>query len=133
MDEPFKNRIPVPYSPLDLLDVSTIGLQRQTFCRFISPVQVPRVGVSDADVLLREKLVFVSFLLIRGCCARVGFLVRLCLCLSHPPGVALSSILCCGGIFQLVFRSFSERIFPYVAVDLVCMWEVSSDIPIWPS
>lgn len=37
--------------------------------------------------------------------------------------VAFSSFACCEGIAQLVFRSPSEEILPYKAVDSVCPWE----------
>ena len=47
-------------------------------------------------------------------------------CVSASP-THLTVVLCCGGSVQLVFSSFSERIIPYVTVDLVCPWfEVSS-------
>lgn len=38
-------------------------------------------------------------------------------CLSYP------FILCCGGIIQLVFNSFSQGIVPYIAICLMCLWE----------
>lgn len=37
-----------------------------------------------------------------------------------------SIIVCCKGAVQLVFRSFSEGIISYVAMDLVCLREVGS-------
>lgn len=48
----------------------------------------------------------------------VGFLERLCLCLSYSSPCGLS-IHCCGETFQLVSSSFSDGSVPYVAVDLV--------------
>lgn len=47
----------------------------------------------------------------------------------YPPGCGPFLICWCKGAVQLVFRSFfSERIFPYVAVDLVCLWEEVSSV-----
>lgn len=52
----------------------------------------------------------------------VGFMVRLHFSLPYlPPDLFL---LCSfEEIIQLVFRSFSQRIFPFVAVDSLCPWE----------
>lgn len=48
--------------------------------------------------------------------------MRSYLSLSHFS-VSLFSFAQFEGVGQLVFRSFSEDIVPYVAVDLVCLWE----------
>lgn len=89
----------------------------------------------DADVLLRHKLHICDFPPDNGlvCQGRRGFWWDHVSASPTRLSVAPSIILCCGEIFQLVFRSFSKGIFPYVAVDLVCMWEMSSDIPVLPS
>lgn len=50
----------------------------------------------------------------------VRFLSRLCH--SHPSQCG-PFILCCGGVVQLAFRSFSDGIVPYVAIYLLCSWE----------
>lgn len=42
--------------------------------------------------------------------------------------MAFFSFPTCAGVAQLVFRPFSEKIVPRVAVDPVCPWEVSSRI-----
>lgn len=42
--------------------------------------------------------------------------------LSYPSRCG-PFLYCCEGAIQLVFRSFSERIVLYVAVDLLCLWE----------
>lgn len=45
--EPFKRSTSVPGSPLDLVDLSPVGFQSQTFWGLIFPLQVPRVEVPD--------------------------------------------------------------------------------------
>lgn len=62
----------------------------------------------------------------------LGFMVRLCLSLSHPLWcVVFSSFLQCVGVAYLVFRFLSEESFSYVPIDLLCLWEnVSSHVAI---
>ena len=55
----------------------------------------------------------------------LGYLVRPCLSLSYPTPCG-AFILCSRVAVQLVFRSFSEWVVPYEAVDLLCSWE---DVP----
>lgn len=88
----------------------------------MSPVQVPRVGVLDtghepltpqgeAPYLWRPSLLYVP---IPG----RDFWQ------DHISDCPTPFILCCGRAVQLVSRSFSEEIVPYVAEDLVSSWEV---------
>lgn len=72
----------------------------------------------------RRSSIFVRSLPIMGHCSRVRLLVRLHLCLSYHFDVA--PIACCEGGIQLILRSFSEEIIPYVALHLVCLWEERS-------
>ena len=41
---PFKSGVPIPHSPLGLLNVSPAGLQGQMFWGLIFPLQDPRAG-----------------------------------------------------------------------------------------
>ena len=57
--KPIKSGISIPYSPLVLLDISTVDLQSQMFWGLISSMQVQRVRVPDIghkSLLLRKKL-----------------------------------------------------------------------------
>jgi len=57
--KPFHNGISIPYTPLVLLDISTVDLQSQMFWGLISSMQVQRVRVPDIghkSLLLRKKL-----------------------------------------------------------------------------
>ena len=51
-----------------------------------------------------------------------GVFVRPDLCPSYMFLCDPFKILCCGRAVQLVFRSFSEGIVPYMTVDLLCPW-----------
>lgn len=53
---------------------------------------------------------------------RWAFLARLCLHLSYPFQYGPFT-LCLGSPVQVAFRSFSEEIIPYVAVEMLCLWE----------
>ena len=55
----------------------------------------------------------------------VVFWVRLCLCVSYLLWCGPFTT-CCERAVQLLFRSFSERIVPYVVADLMCSWEEMS-------
>jgi len=63
-----------------------------------------------------------------GCCVGVEFLARPCLSASFTHlDVALLSLVV-ERVVQLVFSSFQAGLIPYVAVDLVWLWEeVSSE------
>ena len=78
---------------------------------------------SSNSLFLGEKLVFVSSLLIVICCAGVGLWRG---CVSASPtcfNMGFFPFPRCVGVTQLVFGFFSEKIVPYAAVDLVCLWE----------
>lgn len=52
---------------------------------------------------------------------------------SPPTYLGMSFITCCKATVQLVFRSFPERIVPYVAVHSVCPWKkFMQDFPKFP-
>lgn len=72
----------------------------------------------------REKLRFLNSTLSVCCCIGMGLRVRVCF---NPflPTWYIFSLVWCVGVTQLVSRFLSEAIALCVAVDSVCLWEVS--------
>ena len=84
MPEPFKRHLSVRCSPLGVMDVSPIGFQSQGFWRLVCQVQVSKVGVLGASVVVKFT---------RSTLAAQGSWVQI-------PGMDLALLIkpCCGGI-----------------------------------
>lgn len=74
---------------------------------------------------LGRSSIFLRSLFIVGCCTGSGVFGDTA-SLPLLPVSVWSLSLCYGGAIQLVFRSFSQEIDPYVAVGLVCLWKEMS-------
>lgn len=122
MYELFKNRLSSLHGSTVLLDVNLTGFQSQMFWGLVSLTYLPRIGMPDVmhKSLCREKLLMKSLPIV-SCCAG-KFLARPYFFLFYPSWCD-PLIPCCGKTVQLVFGSFSEEIFPYVAIDLLCLQE----------
>lgn len=126
--KPFKRRISVLHSPLCPLDIRSVGFLSQIFWGLVSDAS-PKGWGSCCQVQppcssgRNSRLVGTPSIVEHH--TWVGFFMRPCPCLSYPSWWS-SFIPCCWGAVQLVFTSFSKRIFSYVAVELVCPWEMSS-------
>lgn len=123
--QPFKNRVSISYSPMVVLEVSPIGFQCQVLWGFVSLVQLPGLGCLIWDtnlLLLSDKICVWDPFWIWVTISGVDFLTRPCLCFSYTSQCGVF-IHCSRGAVQPAFRSFSEGIFPHVALDLLCLWE----------
>lgn len=98
---------------LNLLDVSPIGVQSQTFWVLVSPLQAPRVRVPQVrhkPPLLRKKLQICET---PPDCRSHHWGGFFCETTSLPllPFWWGSFLICCKGTLQLIFRSFSGNCF----------------------
>lgn len=120
--ELFKSRIPIPYKPNILQgwklccfsksDILEAGLSRAGPKGWGAWCGAQTLHFSGRSALfMRSWHMWVAL-------PRVGFGERWCLCFSYLSQCS-PFILCCGQAFQLIFRSFPERVAPYVAVGFV--------------